>query len=76
MNNIMDKWFIVVGSILCAVIYYGIVMSFFTVEELAQGSKSYIASFSFSTIIVILFMYMNKRIHKEVFLEIKQRVSS
>ena len=66
----MDKWFIVIGPVLCGAIYYGIVMSFYTVEELALGNKSYLASFGFCTIIVILFLYMNKRIHKEVFLEI------
>ena len=75
LNNIMDKCFIILGSLLTVFIYFGIVKSFFTAEEMADGGAGYIGSFSSSTVVVILFMYMQKRIHKEVFMEIKQRVS-
>ena len=75
LNNIMDRCFIILGSLLTVFIYFGIVKSFFTAEEMADGGAGYIGSFSSSTVVVILFMYMQKRIHKEVFMEIKQRVS-
>ena len=44
-------------------------------EDVKAKHISTIATFGFSTLIVMLFMYIQKRVHKEVFLEIRQRVS-
>jgi len=71
LNNVMDRCFIFLGFILTIFLYIGIVMAMFTKEELETGDTPYVFSFSSSTVCVMLFMYMSKRIHKEVFLEIK-----
>jgi len=55
-------------------IYAGIYYSFYE----GEFEKKHIATlsiFAISTLIVMLFMYIQKRVHKEVFLEIRQRVS-
>lgn len=71
LNNVMDRCFIFLGSIITIFLYIGIVMAMFTKEEIESGETPYAFSFSSSTVFVMLFMYMSKRIHKEVFMEIK-----
>ncbi len=74
MNLIIERGFYPISFVFTVSIYYGIFLSFFT-EDVKAKHISTIATFGFSTLIVMLFMYIQKRVHKEVFLEIRQRVS-
>lgn len=75
LNLVIEKYFFVLATALTISIYTGIYFSFFPSDQFSSKHVSSVATFSFSTIIVLLFMYIQKRVHKEVFLEIKQRVS-
>jgi hypothetical protein len=74
MNIIVTKCFFPISFIFTFSIYIGIFLSFFE-GELEPKHIQTIATFGFSTLMIMLFMYIQKRVHKEVFLEIKQRVS-
>ena len=74
MNLIIERCFFPISFVLTISIYCGIYFSFFE-GELEKRHIATIATFGFSTFIVMLFMYIQKRVHKEVFLEIRQRVS-
>jgi len=74
MNLIIEKCFFPISFVLTMSIYAGIYYSFYE----GEFEKKHIATlsiFAISTLIVMLFMYIQKRVHKEVFLEIRQRVS-
>lgn len=75
LNNVMDKGFLVMGTALTVVLYYGIFQALFIQSELVGVYREYISAFIVSTMILILFMYLQKRIVKEVFMEMKQRIS-
>jgi ABC-type antimicrobial peptide transport system permease subunit len=74
MNIVIEKCFFPISFVLTFSIYIGIFLSFFSGELQAKHIQT-VATFGFSTFIVMLFMYIQKRVHKEVFLEIRQRVS-
>lgn len=70
----MDKGFIPYSLLITASIYGGIFNAFFE-GAWSPTHTRVMVTFSFSALVVVLFMVIQKRIHKEVFLEIKQRVS-
>lgn len=70
LNNITDKNFIYLGLMIMVVLKFAIEAAIFDeVTVLGQGSFSF--SFVFAIIIAVIFMYINKRVHKEVFIEHK-----
>ena len=76
LNNVMDKGFFIIGVILSVAVYYGILSSFLSEDGvLLKDAHFFSVPFVLSMLIVALLMYMQKRMHKEVFMEIKQRVS-
>ena len=73
LNNITDKNFIYLGLMIMVVLKFAIESAIFDeVTVLGQGSFSF--SFVFAIIIAVIFMYINKRVHKEVFIEHKQKI--
>ena len=70
LNLVVERGFFVMAFIFTIGIYAGIFYSFFS-GQLSAKHVSTVATFGFSTMIVMLFMYIQKRVHKEVFLEIK-----
>lgn len=78
LNNVMDRGLLFVGIVLSGAVYFGIINSFFKENGVViKGAhQNFSVIFTLSILIVGLVMYMQKRMHKEVFMEIKQRVSS
>ena len=60
LNNVIDKYFIVIGVVFLTVVYFGLIVSFFPKGDYLSkgGSGAYFVSFSASSLIVMIFMYM------------------
>jgi uncharacterized membrane protein YbhN (UPF0104 family) len=70
LNNITDKNFIYL-SIFFTLFYKSALEAALFDEISITGQGSFAFSFWFSVLIACIFMYINKRVHKEVFLEHK-----
>ena len=73
LNNVIDRGFLIIGLLLTVLIYYGMLQAFFgtPVDGELPNVTGQAVIFGASTVIVMIYMYIQKRIHKEVFLEIK-----
>ena len=75
LNNIMDKHFYKTAFVILITVGLGAFKAL--KREIEWNKHHYQGIFTLVTgnIFIILFMYIQKRVHKEVFLEMKQKVS-
>ena len=75
LNNNLDKSMIFITPVTLIALFYGIVVSIFDIDEktMSGNNGQIFVTLIFCTCIFAIFMYLQKRIHKEVFLGIKNR---
>lgn len=72
LNNSLDKSMIVIAPLALTALFVGILNAAFDLtQEMSGRVQSIILTLLFGTFIFMLFLYLQKRIHKEVFLSYK-----
>ena len=71
LNNIMDRGNVIVGTIFCVTAFFGLNIAFYGKLVLFKDmlGTSFGAMFVFALVIIILYMYIQKRVIKEIFME-------
>lgn len=77
MNNTLDKAMILVTPLTLFSMFFGFIKATFqdtTPKDVRKHNIQLMVTLSFGTICFCIFMYLQKRVHKEVYLGIKNRL--
>ena len=76
LNNIMDRFFLPISILLGFLTYSGMIIAIYDTLSLQVDEKNtFVSTMFFATLIIAIQLYIQKRVHKEVFLEQKQRIA-
>ena len=72
-NNSLDRGMFALGAILCILLFLGMVDSTYGLEDQSIWG-AWLGTFVFGVISFILFLSIQKKVHKDAFIEIKNKV--
>jgi hypothetical protein len=72
LHNMFDN-FVIYEVLIIAATFYGLVVGLYTEQELQESLPSALILFTFALLLFRVFLHIQKKVHKEVFIEMKQR---
>jgi hypothetical protein len=74
LNNNLERGMMLVLPVTLFFLFYGMVSATFEGVELTSYTVQIFITLSFGTLAFCIFMYLQKRVHKEVFMGMKNRM--